>query len=185
MSKSVLYPFKINTDFAWGYAWTTELTRRLSGGLSVFSTFDLKNSQSDEPLANLYQALADAQGHYIKNFQLLRVGLRPLKSVRTFVPGEFESNFIEFIRRSNPDVIVLQSNLLSSELTKRLINSKRKVIVLDQLASLHSLDGGKHKAKWFIEVMENAAIYNVPHSFFQLISRDKGLFNVIADLFRK
>lgn len=185
MHKSILYPFKISTDFSLGYAWTTELTRRLKGELSLFSTIDSSLNNSSEPIADLYHALADAQGHYIKNFQLLPLRLKPVKSNRRFLDGEFNSTLTNFLEQNPHDLIVLQSNLVSNELMKKIINSNSEVIVLSSPLILSSSENKKNRAELFVEIFRDAALYNISSSFYKTIGQDTGLFNSIAAFFRK
>ncbi len=97
MSQTILYPFRIDTDFHLGYAWAAELTRRLKGQLLLFTTLETTPADT-ERLAEVYRALADAQGSYIRNFQILNLRLGPVKSERNFVHGEFTPTFPSLAR---------------------------------------------------------------------------------------
>lgn len=181
MSKTILYPFRIDTDFRVGYAWSAELSRRLKLKHSLFTTLA---PTSNEPVADVYHALAEAQGYYIKNFQLLHLGLKPIKSERNFVEGNFVETFKGFADQNPPHIIVMQSDLFSNEVMKEVISSGRKVIVLTPNEIFKSPETKKARAQLFLTMLQNAALYNIPASFFNTISEDVGLFNYIASLFR-
>jgi hypothetical protein len=185
MSKTILYPFRIDTDFRVGYAWSSELARRLKARLSLFTTFMPLPANSSEPVADIYHALAEAQGFYIKNFQLLPLRLRPIKSERVFVTGEFAPNFNSFLDQRIPDVIVLQSDLFSNEFMKQMIDSKYGVIVLSTHETPKTPATKKDRSQLFIDILQHAAIYNIPASFFKIISQDTSLFNYLASFFKK
>lgn len=181
MDKAILYPFRIDTDFRVGYAWSAELSRRLKLKLSLFTTI---TPTSSEPVADVYHALAEAQGYYVKNFQLLHLGLKPVKSERNFLEGEFVKTFHDFADQNPLHISVLQSDLFSNDIIKGVINSGRKVIVLSSNEILKSPITRKDRAQLFITILQNAALYNIPTSFFSAISEDTGLFNYIASLFK-
>lgn len=182
MNKTILYPFRIDTDFRVGYAWSAELSRRLKAKLSLFTTFALT---SPEPVADVYHALAEAQGFYVKNFQLLQLRLKPVKSERNFLQGEFVPTFLDFAYQSTPHIIVLQSDLFPNEIMKGLINSGCRVIVLSSGEILKTPTTRKDRAQLFITMLQHSALYNIPTSFFKTISQDTGLYNYIAALFKK
>jgi len=182
MNKTVLYPFRIDTDFQIAYAWSAELSRRLKTKLSLFTTLA---STSAEPVADVYKALAEAQGFYVKHFQLLPFGLRPVKTGRHFLEGEFASRFLAFSLENPPHLMVLQSDLFSNDLMKDIIHSGCKVIVLPPNEKLKTPLLQKDRMHLFVAILQQAALYNIPSSFFSTISQDTGLFNAIAAFFKK
>jgi hypothetical protein len=184
MSKTILYPFRIDADFRMGYAWSSELARRLKAKLSLFTTF-MPSPGTSEPVADIYHALAEAQGFYVQNFQLLPLRLGPVKSERVFLSGEFTPNFTTFLDQRTPDVIVLQSDVFSNEFMKRLIHSKCGVIVLSAYENPKAPPTKKDRTQLFIDILQHAAIYNIQASFFRIISQDTSLFNYVASLFKK
>ena len=171
-----MYPFRIDKDFRIGYAWSAELSRRLKYKHSLFTTL---TATSNEPVADVYHSLAEAQGYYVKNFQLLHLGLKPVKSERNFLEGDFVETFIDFADQNPQHIIVLQSDLFSNEVMKKVISSGRKVIVLSSNEILKSPATRKDRAQLFLMMLQNAALYNIPSSFFNTISEDIGLFNYI------
>jgi hypothetical protein len=177
-----LYPFRIDTDFRVGYAWSAELCRRLKARLSLFTTI---TPTSAEPVADVYHALAEAQAFYVKNFQLLQLRLKPVKSERNFLQGEFAPTFLDFAYQSTPHIVVLQSDLFPNEIMKGIINSGCRVIVLSSSEILKTPTTRKDRAELFITMLQHAAFYNIPTSFFKTIGQDTGLFNYIAALFKK
>jgi hypothetical protein len=181
VSNVLLYPFKIDTDFRPGYAWSVELARRLKLRLSLFTTII---TTSTEPVSDIYRALADAQGYYVKNFEALRLQLKPVKSERNFLEGEFVKTFWDFTNQNPPHIIVIQSDLFSNEVMKSVIASGKKVIVLSSNEILKS-STKKDRAQLFITMLQSAALYNIPTSFFKTISEDTSLFNSIAAFFRR
>jgi|GEM_PF-2571124 len=184
MSQTILYPFRIDTDFHLGYAWAAELTRRLKGRLLLFTTVDTTPSDS-ERLAEVYRALADAQGAYIRNFQILNLRLKPVKSERNFVPGEFTPEFSTFLEQRSPDILVLQEGLLPNTQVHDLIRTRHKAIILSPANSLQTENiTRKTSAQLFLDIYHHANLYNIPPSFFKTISRDITLFNHLATFFR-
>lgn len=182
MSKTILYPFKINTDFRVGYAWSAELARRLRRNLTLFTTLD---PSSPDPTVDIYSALVDAQGFYVRSFQLLQERLRPVKSDRNFLPGEFDATFLDFVDQHQPAITVLQSDLLGNGLMKKIIKTGFQVIVLASGEIGKTQIAKKDRAQLFLSVLRHAACYNVPQSVFNAISNDSHLFNSIASFFRK
>ena len=183
MSKTILYPFRIDQDFRMGYAWSAELARRLKGRLSLFTTVAETSPQS---LEEVYHALAEAQGFYVKHFQLLQLRLKPVRSERNFLKGELLSTFHDFVHRHTPHMLVLPSHLFPSEVIKQFINAGQPLAVLP--AFIPNPDAPatrKDRSQWFISLLKDVALYNVPASFFITISEDQGLFNSIAAFFRK
>ena len=182
MSNVLLYPFRIDTDFRAGYAWSVELARRLKLRLSLFTTII---TTSTEPVADIYRALADAQGYYVKNFEVLHLRLKPVKSQRNFLEGEFVKTFYDFTNQNPPHIIVMQSDMFSNEVMKGVIDSGKKVIVLPSNEILKISTGKKSRAQLFITMLQSAALYNIPASFFKTVSEDTSLFNSIAAFFRR
>lgn len=182
MNKNILYPFRIDTNFQIGYSWSVELTRRLKGKISLFTT---KNPNSAEPIADIYHDLAEAHGFYIKNFQLLPLRLKPTKSDRIFSDGNFESTFLELVHQRNPYLIVLQSDTLSAQTIRGVISSGYKVIVLaaDEINKIPLTK--QDRARLFVGIFRSAACYNIPASVFDTIGQDKSLFNSIAAFFSR
>ncbi len=180
MPNVLLYPFKIDTDFRAGYAWSAELSRRLKLRLSLFTTI---TKTSAEPVADVYRALADAQSYYVQNFEILRLRLKPIKSERNFLEGEFLETFYDFTDQNPPHIIVMQSDLFSNEVMKGVIESGKKVIILSSNEVLKSSNTKKGRAQLFITMLQRAALYNIPASFFKTIGEDTGLFNSIAAFF--
>jgi hypothetical protein len=181
VNKTVLYPFRIDKDFHIGYAWSAELSRLLKLKFSLFTTL---SPLSNEAVADVYHALADAQGYYVKNFELLHLRLKPIKSERNFLEGEFLKTFYAFVNQTQPHITVLQSDLFPNEVMKDIIDSGRKVIVLSSNKILNSPVTRKDRAHLFITMLQNAALYNIPYSFFKIMSEDISLFNSIAHFFR-
>jgi len=185
MSQTILYPFRIDTDFHLGYAWAAELTRRLKGRLLLFTTLDTTPADT-ERLAEVYRALADAQGAYIRNFQILNLRLKPVKSERNFVHGEFTPTFSTFLEQRSPDILVLQEGLLPNGHVRDLIRTRHKAIVLAPGNTLPADNiTRKDSAQLFLDIYRQASLYNIPTSFFKTISKDISLFNHLAALFRK
>ena len=182
MSKTILYPFKINSDFRVGYAWSAELARRLNNNLSLFTTLD---PSSPDPTVAIYNELVDAQGFYVKSFQLLQKGLKPVKSERNFVEGEFDSSFLDFVDHRKPEIIVLPSKLFENGIMKKIINSRSKVIVLASAEIEKTHIAKKDRAELFLSLLRHSACYNIPQSFFNTISNDRNIFNSLAAFFRK
>jgi hypothetical protein len=182
MRKAILYPFQINKDFRVGYAWSAELARRLNRDLSLFTTYTPVTSDAT---VDIYNALAEAQGFYIKSFKLLQQRLRPVKSKRHFLPGEFETGFLDFVDKHQPGIIVMQSDLLENELMKKIIKSGLQVIVLASGEIQKIQIANWDRAQLFLTLLRHAACYNIPQSVFNSISKDNLLFNTIASLFRK
>lgn len=182
MIRTILYPFRCNADYRIGYAWSAELSRRLKAKFSLFTTMPLV---SDEAIGEIYTTLAEAQGFYVKNFQLLPLKLGPVRSDRNFLEGEFNTAFFDFIRMRQPNLIVLQSDLLSNSMMKQVIESGSKVIVLSTDELIKMPLSGKDRAELFVSILQRAACYNIPASAFSAIGRDAGLFNSIASFFKK
>lgn len=185
MSKTILYPFRIDSDFRVGYAWSSELARRLRARLALFTTFTPPQASSSEPVADIYHALAEAQGYYVKNFQLLPLRLQPVRSERIFLTGEFDPSFTSFLDQRIPDMVVLQSDMFPNEFMKRIIDTGCGVIIVSPLEQMKAPSSKKDRAQLFIDILQQAAFYNVPASFFRTISEDKGLFNYLSSFFRK
>jgi len=181
MIRTILYPFRSDEDYRIGYAWSAELARRLKAKFSLFTTIP---SVSDEAIGEIYTTLAEAQGFYVKNFQLLPLKLSPVRSDRNFLEGEFNASFIDFIQIRQPNLIVLQSNLLSNDMMKQVIESGSKVIVLSSTEIIKMPLNGKDRAELFVSILQRSACYNIPASAFTAIGKDKGLFNSIAAFFR-
>ena len=177
-----MYPFRIDTDFRAGYAWSVELARRLKLRLSLFTT---TVTASTEPVSDIYRALADAQGYYVKNFEILHLRLTPVKSEKNFLDGEFVKTFCDFTNQNPPHIIVMQSDLFSNEVMKGIIDSGKKVIVLSSKEITKSSNTKNSRAQLFITMLHSAALYNIPASFFKTISKDTSLFNSIAAFFRR
>ena len=179
MRRTILYPFRININFQEGYAWSAELSRRLRSKLSLFTTLD---PCASEPVADVYRALANAQGYYVTHFQLLQLRLSPVQSERHFIEGEFSKSFMAFVQKNPPEMMVLQSNLFSNERLKEFIHSGQKIIVLPAIEIPEAQDD---RAQLFIAILGKAALYNIPDSFFNTISQDHSLFNTITKFFKK
>lgn len=182
MSVTILYPFQIDRDFKVGYAWSAELSRRLKAKHVLFAT---TASVTAEPLADIYHALAEAQGFYIKNFQLLSHRLSPVKTRRNFVDGNFSEALLTFIHENPTIITVLQSDLLSNEQMKVLIQSHHKIIILPSADLSEMVTTRDDRAQLFIRILNQAAVYNMPGSFFKTIAQDQGIFNAITRFFRK
>jgi hypothetical protein len=183
MSKAILYPFKINKDFRIGYAWSAELARRLNRDLSLFTTY---TSPSSDATVEIYNALVDAQGFYVKSFKLLEERLRPVKSERHFLRGEFDATFLDFVYyKYQPGIIVLQSDLLGNDLMKNIIKSGFQIIVLASGETPKTQVANCDRLQLFLTLLRHAACYNIPQSVFNSIGNDRLLFNAIASLFRK
>lgn len=182
MSKAILYPFQISKDFRIGYAWSAELARRLNRNLSLFTTY---TAVSPDATVGIYNALAEAQGFYVRSFKLLQEKLRPVKSKRHFLPGEFDASFLDFVDRQPPGIIVLQSDLLGNDLMKKIIKSGFQIIVLASGEIQRMEVANRDRAQLFLTMLRHAACYNIPQSVFNSISSDRLLFNTIASLFRR
>ena len=178
MRRAILYPFRIDINFQAGYSWSAELSRRLKSKLSLFTTLD---PDASEPVADVYRALAGAQGFYVKHFQLLQLRLSPVHSERHFVQGEFSRSFADFVQENPPEMMVLQSNLFSNEELKKFIHSGQKIIVFPAIEIPEVIED---RAQLFITILGKAALYNIPNSFFNTISQDHSLFNAIRSFFR-
>lgn len=182
MSKAILYPFQINKDFRVGYAWSAELARRLNRNLSLFTTY---TPASSDATLEIYSALAEAQGFYVKSFKLLHERLRPVKSERHFLPGEFDASLLDFVDQHPPGIIVLQSDLLENDLMKKIIKSGFQIIVLASGEIQKTQIADRGRGELFLTLLRHAACYNIPQSVFNSIGTDGLLFNTIASLFRK
>ncbi|MBL0742716.1 hypothetical protein [Chryseolinea lacunae] len=179
---TILYPFQLDRDFKVGYAWSAELSRRLRAKHVLFAT---TAPAGNEPLADIYHALAEAQGFYIKNFQLLSHRLSPVKTRRNFVTGNFAETLLAYIRENPTITTVLQSDLLSNEAMKGIIQAGHKVIILPSADLSALVTTQDDRAQLFIRVMNQVALYNIPGSFFNTIAQDQGIFNAITRFFRK
>jgi hypothetical protein len=182
MRTPIIYPFQINKNFQVGYAWSAELSRRLKYRLTLFTTLD---ELSPEPVAQVYQALAEAQGFYVKYFQLLKLRLSPVKSERHFLKGEWTSSFLQFVQQMSPGILVLQSDLFSNQQLTSLINVGQKTIVLPVLNVDQFSEQAQDRSHLFIEILGQAAVYNMPASFFKTLSDDHTLFNAITHFFKR
>jgi hypothetical protein len=182
MTKTILYPFRIDHDFRMGYAWSAELARRLKGRLSLFTTV---TEATGESLEEVYHSLADAQGFYVKNFQLLQLRLKPVRSERNFLKGEFLPTFRDFVNHDIPHILVLPSPIFPSDVIKEYIAAGQPVAVLPSIQNQEIPTTRRDRSQWFIGMLKDVALYNVPASFFVTISEDQGLFNSIAAFFRK
>jgi hypothetical protein len=178
MRRTILYPFRIDTNFHAGYSWSAELSRRLKSKLSLFTTLD---PSSSEPVADVYRGLANAQGFYVKHFQVLQLRLSPVPTERHFVQGEFSRSFSDFVQENPPEMMILQSNLFSNERLKEFIHSGQKIIVLPPIEIPAATDD---RAQLFITILGKAALYNIPNSFFNNIGKDHSLFNAITRFFK-
>ena len=180
--RTILYPFRSDADFKIGYAWSAELARRLRAKFSLFTAIP---STSDEAIGDIYNHLAEAQGFYVRNFQLLPLRLGPVKSDRNFLEGEFDTSFLTFVTQRSPQLIVLQSDLFSNDMMMQMINAGTQVIVLSSHELIEIPLNGKDRSHLFLSILQKAACYNIPPSTFSVISKDSGLFNSIASFFRK
>lgn len=182
---TILYPFRANTDFQHGYAWAAELTRRLKGRLLLFTTMDTATAAGAEPLAEVYRALADAQGAYIRNFQILSLKLRPVRSERNFLEGDFVTTLSEFLGKRAPDILVLQAGLLPPRELAELVRRHKTIMLSPHVIPPSAGASRKDSARLFLDIYHEATLYNLPPSFFKTISRDITLFNSLASFFRK
>jgi hypothetical protein len=165
-----------------GYAWTSELARRLRAQLTLFTTM---YPPSPACKASIYQALAAAQGLYVKNFQLLPLRLSPVKTQRYFEAGEFEPTLNAFLAANEPLVTVIQSGIFTISAMKSVIESRRQVIILPDVAIGNDLVQTASREDRFLAILGEAAFYNPKRSFFNKLAGDQSLSNSLTQFFRR
>lgn len=181
MRASILYPFRIDSSFEMGYAWTSELARRLRAQLTLFTTMC---PPSPACKASIYQSLAAAQGLYVKNFQLLPLRLSPVKTKRCFEEGEFESTLNTFLAANDPIVTVMQSGIFTISAMKSIIESGRQVIILPEMTIANDIIKAQSREDLFLTILGKVAFYNPKRSFFSKLAGDQSLSNSLTKFFR-
>ena len=181
MRASILYPFRIDSSFEVGYAWTSELARRLKAQLALFTTM---YPSGPAYTASVYQALAVAQGLYVKAFQLLPLRLPPVKTKRYFETGEFEPALDIFLKANEPLVTVMQSGMFTTKAMKTVIESGRQVIILPDVTIANDLLKTQSREDLFLAILGQVAFYNPKRSFFSKLGGNQNLSNGLTRFFR-
>ncbi len=181
MHASILYPFRIDSSFEVGYAWTSELARRLKAQLTLFTTMCHPSSAYT---ASIYQSLAAAQGLYVKTYHLLPLRLSPVKTKRCFETGEFEPALKTFLEGNEPLVTVMQSGIFTNTAMKSVIDSGRQVIILPEVRIALDLATTQSREDLFLAILGQVAFYNPKRSFFNKLVGNQNFSNSLTRFFR-
>ena len=104
ISKTLLYPFTVNSPYYEGYAWAVELAQRLNAKLQLFTAVESADETTTE---DIYQSLLAAHGYYLHHFR--HDNSKPDRIIREqyISTGEFQNELKKHLKGNPVDIMII------------------------------------------------------------------------------
>lgn len=182
ISKTIVFPFSIDSLYFEGYAWAMELALRMDVRLQLFTTAPSGSSEV------VYQSLLAAQGYYLHHFRHDKKLVDKAKQEQHIVHGELSEELISYLKKSTPGILIIDPVFYSnhSQELREILKESGGAIILkraqdDQVSPLSPPSITDH----FYNQLRNAEFYKIPENFFNMLGHDRSVFNYLRKFFQK
>ncbi|MBY0433652.1 MAG: hypothetical protein K2U26_06045 [Cyclobacteriaceae bacterium] len=179
-SRTLLYPFSVNTPYFEGYAWAMELASRMKARLQLFTTLPHTPGYAF-PSDPVYHSLLEAQGYYLQHYQHQVPYSKEVKREPFITRGALKDELLAHIRKHSIDIIIIDPAFSNEhhEALKEIVRESGAAIIL------HPENALTGNSDAFYERLRQAELYKLPDNFFSTLSKDGSVFNYLRTFFQK
>ena len=194
MTGTIIYPFKQNKNFHFGYIWTLELARLINFNLIIFTTVDEKTFEKSKE--EVYHELLGAQVHYWQQYHLEHRKLKYKRKKRIIIEpvpkndkkGFYES-FTSQIANKKYSIAVIQPDIFEDEQIEYWSNTLKKSVVIlpfpSTLLRENNDEDSLNSSERFYEIFRKSELHNLDPHIINSLAKDKGLFNYLRHFFTR
>ncbi len=179
ITKTLLYPFSVESQYFDSYAWACELALRMKAKLKLFTTSPAPSSTQP-----IYHSLLEAHGYYLQHYPHRGVKSNDVQKEPCIASGELETALVSHLKNNPVDIVIIDPEL-SATLAQGLsviVKESGGVIVLPSIKGKPSAPPSADK---FYDDLRRARLYKLPSNFFFTLGKDHSAFNYLRKFFQK